>query len=245
MTTPEEEPKTPASEKGFKLDPRVLWLGVAAVVLTPLLILTFSLMGNSRPLTDSQAAKAELTSRVEKVFSQRFSIPTDSIIVDLGTEDPAVQLRDQRASTVSVSVAPNGDEAAALLAEIAGLQKNWVTVSGGYARIGAGFDVPFMGNVNVGVTQTVSASDGAVTLAPEGFYLSGLKVPASQLTEIPVVGEWVKQFTTAQSHCIVDRVPNGFDLTQMTVNGSTLAMDFTGENVSLALAELQKKDTCS
>lgn len=244
MTTSEDPAQAPAA-KGFKFDPRVLSLGLGAIsILIPLLVLAFNLVGNSRPLTDSQAAKEELTSRVEKVFSQRFSIPTDSIIVDLGTEDPAVQLKEQKASTVSVSVAPNGDQAAALLAEIAGLQKNWVTVSGGYARIGAGFDVPFMGNVNVGVTQTVSTSDGAVALAPEGFYLSGLKVPASQLTEIPVVGEWVKQFTTAQRHCIVDRVPNGFELTQMTVNGSTLAMDFAGEDVSLALAELQKKNPC-
>lgn len=165
--------------------------------------------------------------------------------MDLGSEDPVAQLESKNAEKVTVVLSAKADEASAIIAEVAGLQKQWVTVNGGYARIGAGFDVPFMGNLNVGVTQKVSSSDGAVSLAPEGFYMSGLKVPASELVGIPMVGDWVKQFTTTQNHCIVDRVPAGFELTQRTVNGSALEMTFTGENVSLDLAELQKTGNCS
>lgn len=235
----------PAPKSSGNLRPWLLG-GAAFLGIFLLMAIGIGLMSamSGTPLTDSQAAKSELTKRIEKVFAQRFSVTTDAIIVDLGSEDPARQLAEQKAKAVTVVVTANGEHAAAIIAEVAGLQRSWVTVSGGFARLGAGFDVPLMGKLDVGVTQAIQANGDSVTLTPEGFYLSGLKVPASELLGIPLVGDWIKQFTVSQDHCIVERVPNGFELTQTTINGATLEMTFTGEDVNLSLAKLQKTGSC-
>jgi len=217
----------------------------ALVTVILILIVVLSLGGNSSfGITESSSAKQELEQRVERSFTQGFSVPESQVTVSLGDEEPLEQYKSLRAKSVLVIVQLNGEESKSLLSSLTGLQKEWLSTGGDVVKLGASFDVPLLGKTGVGANQVVSAQEGKLVLTPDAFYLSGLKASLQDILKIPVLGDWIKDFSTAQTYCVADRAPAGFTLQNAKLSGEKITFTFQAKEQSLAVEDLQSFGTC-
>lgn len=78
-------------------------------------------------------------------------------------------------------------------------------------------------SIDVSLTLTPGAEDGAITLTPVSATLGGVVLDAQQLNDR--FGSLAAQFTRTQQLCIADRLPAGLTITGLRIDGTAAVID--------------------
>lgn len=77
--------------------------------------------------------------------------------------------------------------------------------------------------IDVSLTLTPGAKDGAITLTPVSATLGGVVLDAQQLNDR--FGSLASRFTGTQQLCIADRLPAGLTITGLSIDGTAAVID--------------------
>jgi len=130
----------------------------------------------------------------------------------------------------------------ALFSTVPGLSPKQITIKDGKVILGT--EVTLVGySLPVGIEFTPSASKGNLQLTPSSIVINNLDFTAEQLKK-SAFGSLAEPLFVGHSICIAPLLPKGFTLESVYVEGESIQLTVSAENVELNSKTLSSKGSC-
>lgn len=221
----------------------VLGLAVLALVAASIAIWLWTTGRAPVPGLDD-AARAEVTQRIQQEVSVRLGIEPSDVAVDLGAAPILPQLERRLLDEATIVVRLPADRATALVAEATGLDRGALALGQGTVRLQLEVDA-VLTKVTLGVGFSVTPADGELEFAPTEFVLGGAPIPVADLLATPFIGDLVRPLAEPRSFCVASLLPAPLSLSDVAVTPAQLELTISGRDIPLDEAALSTTGTCA